>query len=127
MLFFNNFWNIAGGVFWAFALIACLIGLVLIIPDLFRDQNMSGWAKALWILLLIFLPFVGVLAYLIARGKAIAERHSAHAEKDLEASDEYFGAGGASPAGQIVQAREMLESGAITQADYDRLKESGMA
>ena len=84
----------------------------------------SGWVKAVWIVALIFLPLLTSLIYLIARGSGMAERSSKSAEAVRQQQDAYIRqvAGNTSPVDQIAQARAMLDSGAITQTEYDALK-----
>ena len=125
MIFFSNFWSEAGFFWWVLAFVACLIAIVGIIPDLFRDRKLPGVLKALWVIFLIFFPFVGVIVYVIARGRGMAQRRLAEMDEDLEAS-EVFG-GGARPVDQIARAKQMLDSGEITQEDFDKLRADGNA
>lgn len=74
MSFWSDIWHVIWLFFWVFAFIAYLFALFSVISDLFRDQKLNGWWKALWIIFLVFLPFLTVLAYLIARGRGMAER-----------------------------------------------------
>lgn len=92
MILFSNFWNESGFFFWTFALIACLIAVFGIIPDLFRDKTLPGWAKALWVLFLVFIPFLGVFVYVVARGRGMAQRRMNEFNEELESS-ETFGVG----------------------------------
>ena len=69
-----NFWSIVGLFFWSFVFIAYLFVLFAIIGDLFRDHQLNGWLKALWIIFLVFVPFLTALVYLIARGNHMAAR-----------------------------------------------------
>jgi hypothetical protein len=71
MNFWTSFWDIIWWFVWAFAFIAYLFALFAIIGDLFRDRKLNGWLKAIWVLFLIFVPFLTALVYLIARGKGI--------------------------------------------------------
>ena len=86
MILFSNFWNESGFFFWTFALIACLIAVFGIIPDLFRDKTLPGWAKALWVLFLIFIPFLGVFVYVVARGRGMAQRRMNEFNQELDSS-----------------------------------------
>jgi predicted Zn-dependent peptidase len=85
--------------------------------------------KALWIVGLIFIPFLTALVYLIAKGKGMAERQARTAEQMREQQAAYIKelAGGATPADQIAQAKTMLDSGAITTEEYERLKAKALA
>ena len=76
----SNFWNIVWLFFWSFAFIAYLFALFAIIGDLFRDHKLNGWWKAVWIIFLIFVPFLTALVYLIARGPGMAERSQKQAQ-----------------------------------------------
>ena len=124
-------WGV-GQVLWTmiyfFFLFAFIWILITVLIDLFRDHELSGVAKALWVIFLIFLPLIGTIVYLIARGGGMHDRAAKAAAKQQQAMDEYIrqtasttgGAGGA--AEQIAQAHTLLESGAITQAEFDALK-----
>lgn len=99
--------------------------LIVIFGDLFRDHETSGGAKALWVLFVVFLPFLGILVYLIVRGHGMALRSQKQAEEMQNAFDAQVrraaGSQG-SAADQIAQAKSLLDSGAITQAEFDSLK-----
>jgi hypothetical protein len=115
-------------IFISFALVAYLMVMFAIITDLFRDRGTSGWVKAIWIVALIFLPILTSLVYLIARGRGMTERSSGAAEQARQQQEAYIRdvASKATPAEQIAQARSMLDAGAISQADYERLKEKAL-
>src|SRR3954451_19222394 len=83
-----SFWDIVWFIFIFFAFMAYLMVIFSIIGDLFRDHTVSGWMKALWIVLLIFLPLVTSLVYLIVRGKGMAERSAQNMQRAREAQDE---------------------------------------
>jgi hypothetical protein len=123
-----SFWDIVWFIFISFALVAYLMVMFAIITDLFRDESASGWAKAIWIVALIFLPILTSLVYLISRGRGMTERSARTAEQMKRDQEAYIRevASRATPAEQIAQARSMLEAGTITQADYDRLKEKAL-
>jgi Short C-terminal domain/Phospholipase_D-nuclease N-terminal len=116
--------------FWFFIWIAALMVWFRVLFDMFSDSSLSGWAKAGWAILLIFLPWLGALIYLIARGKSMTERQTAAVE-DLQAQQrEYIQqVAGTSqgPADQIARAKELLDSGAINQAEFDSLKSKALA
>ena len=99
--------------------------LFTVFADLFRRHDISGWAKAGWCLLAIILPFVGVLVYLGTQGAGIAERSAKQAQAAQSQFDQYVrdtaGAGGATE--QIAKAKELLDSGAISQAEFDSIKQ----
>ena len=119
-----SFWDVVWFILISFAFMAYLMVLFTIIGDLFRDPEASGLAKALWMVALIFLPFLTALVYLIARGGGMAERSSRSAEAMRKEQDAYIRqvAGKASPADQIAQAKALLESGAISEPEYESLK-----
>ncbi|MBS44121.1 MAG: hypothetical protein CMH83_13345 [Nocardioides sp.] len=119
-------------VFWAmivaFALLAYLMVMFSIITDLFRDRESSGWLKAVWVLGLIFIPFLTSLVYLIAKGDGMAKRSAASAEKVREAQEDYVrSVAGTSPADQIAQAKALLDAGTIDQGEFDALKAKALA
>jgi putative oligomerization/nucleic acid binding protein/phospholipase D-like protein len=101
--------------------------LFMVFADLFSRHDLGGWGKAGWTLLVIVLPLLGVLIYLIAEGKGMAERRA----KDIQTSQSQFDqhirtvAGG--PAGEISQAKALLDSGAITPQEYEQLKSKALA
>ena len=125
MTFLSNFWDFIWLLFWTFAFVAYLFAIFAIIGDLFRDHKLAGGWKAVWIIFLIFLPFLTALVYLIARGKGMAERSQAAALQSQQAANDYIrqAAGtSASPADEIAKAKSLLDAGSITQAEYDSLK-----
>jgi hypothetical protein len=113
---------------WAFVFGCYLVVLFQIVVDLFRDENLSGWWKAVWIIFLIIAPFLSMLIYVIARGRGMAERHQA--AKGPREADTYVPPPiihMPNPAEQITSAQQLLDSGAITQAEFDRLKQKALA
>ena len=90
MSIWENFWNVLWAMFWVFAFVAYLFAIFAIIGDLFRDHKLNGWLKALWIIFLIFVPFITALVYLIARGKSMAERQAKDIEAAQKASEQYI-------------------------------------
>ena len=87
MNFWESFWDVIWWFLWAFVFIAYLMALFAIIGDLFRDHKLSGWWKAVWIIFLIFVPFLTALIYLIARGNGMAERSQKEAKQYQAATD----------------------------------------
>ena len=124
-----SFWDIVWFIFITFAFVAYLMVLFHILTDLFRDKEISGFLKAVWIIALIFLPLVTSLIYLIVRGRGMAERSMKEAEFIEQQQSAYIRevAGKASPVDQIAQAQSMLNAGAISQAEYDQLKAKALA
>ena len=123
-------WDLIAWIFWIFVFVAYLMVVFSIIADLFRDEALNGWLKAVWILFLIFVPFLTALVYLIARGSGMQKRSLAQAEALRSAQDAYIrqaAGGGSSAADDIAQAKALLDSGAITQAEFDTLKAKALA
>ncbi|MEZ3159734.1 SHOCT domain-containing protein [Microbacterium sp. BWT-B31] len=124
----SNFWSVIWWFLWAFVFIAYLFALFAIIGDLFRDQKLNGWWKAVWIIFLIFVPFLTALIYLIARGNGMAQRSAKEAAAAQSAADQYIRqVAGASPSEEIAKAKALLDSGAISQAEYDQIKAKALS
>lgn len=99
--------------------------LINIFGDLFRDHEASGGTKALWVVFLLFFPYIGVLAYLIVRGGGMSARAAKSMREAQERFDSYVRSVAAttpSPADQIERAKTLLDAGAIDRAEFDRLK-----
>jgi len=98
--------------------------LITVFSDLFRRHDISGWAKAAWIVFVIVLPYIGVLIYLIAEHQGMADRNTRQAQAAQTQFDSYVQsvAGQNDPTEQIAKAKSLLDSGAITQAEFDQLK-----
>jgi hypothetical protein len=126
----NSFGDFFWLLLWAFVFGCYLVVLFQVVVDLFRDQDLSGWWKAIWIIFLIIVPFLSVLIYVIARGRGMAERHLAATGGGREA-DTYVPPPIMSmskpPADQIASAQTLLDQGAITQAEFDQLKQKALA
>jgi hypothetical protein len=106
--------------------------LITVMIDIFRRQDASGWTKALWVVFVIFLPYLGVLVYLIAQGKGMAARRADEIRASQAAFDERVRSaagtsGDANAADQIHKAKQLLDSGAIDQAEFDQLKRKALA
>jgi hypothetical protein len=128
MGFWANLWDFIGLFFSIFIFVAYLWALILIVSDLFRDRKLNGWWKALWILLLLVVPFITALVYIIARGNGMAERAQREAKEYQQNADEYIKkVAGTTAADEIAKAKALLDSGAISQADYDSLKAKALA
>ncbi len=122
MFFQDLFWFLL----WSFYFIAYLYIIIVIITDLFRDEKLSGWFKALWIIALVFVPFLTGLIYVIARGKGMAERAQAARGSVVPESDDYRPAASASPADDIAKAKALLDAGTISQGEFDALKSKAL-
>ena len=119
----EQFWSVIWLFFWGFAFVAYLFALFAVITDIFRDHELSGWLKAVWIIFLVFVPFLTVLVYLIARGRSMAERQAKSAEQAQAATNEYIrSVAAASPTQEIAKAKELLDAGTLTQSEFDAVK-----
>ncbi|BBX49113.1 MULTISPECIES: PLD nuclease N-terminal domain-containing protein [Mycolicibacterium] len=125
----NTFWDFLWTTLVIFAFIAYLMILFNILVDLFwRDHKTSGWVKAIWVIFLIVLPYLTALVYLIARGKGMAERARDQAMAAKRETDDYIKqAAGRSPAQEIADAKNLLETGTISQAEFDTLKAKALS
>jgi hypothetical protein len=123
--FLEVFWSIV--VF--FAWVAWLLILFRVLGDIFRRQDISGWGKAGWIVFVIVLPFLGVLIYLIANGEEMGRRDVEQSRAATAAFDDYVKSVAApeGPAAEIEKAKQLLDSGAISQAEFDAIKAKALA
>ncbi|GAA1636264.1 SHOCT domain-containing protein [Catellatospora bangladeshensis] len=104
--------------------------LIMVFADLFRDHEASGWVKALWVILVIVLPYLGVLLYLIVRGRGMAQRNLKQQQAMKQQMDAQIRAAvgtGMSPTDQIAQAKALLDTGAITPAEFETLKAKALS
>ncbi len=130
---YQGFWGSLGDLIWwflwVFVFVAYLFARFAVIGDLFRDHELSGWWKAVWIIFLIFVPFLTMLVYLIARGNGMAKRGAAEARQVQAAQDSYIKsvAGGSSATDEIAKAKALLDAGTITQAEFDALKAKALS
>ena len=127
MSFWESFWDIFWWFFFIYAFIAFLWALFAVIGDLFRDDDLSGWWKAVWIVFLVFVPLLSVLAYVIARGKGMAERSMERARANREATDAYIrSVATASPSEEISKATALRDSGTISADEFERIKSKAL-
>ncbi|MFM1966666.1 MAG: hypothetical protein RL134_2391 [Actinomycetota bacterium] len=111
-----------------FFMIMYFMILFSVVIDLFRNHQMGGFAKALWILFLIFIPLISLLVYVIVYGKSMAQRQQAAVVEAQQEQDAYIKqVAGTSPAEQIAQAQQLLSSGAISQDEFDKLKAKALS
>ena len=114
-----------------FLFFAWFMCLFWIFGDIFRSNDLGGGAKTFWVLFVIIIPWIGILVYLIVRGKGMHERQLEQAKEIQRAQSEYIKsvAGSSSPgvADQIASAKGLLDSGTITQAEFDKLKAKALA
>jgi hypothetical protein len=128
MSFWESFWDIIWWFLWVFAFMAYLFAVFAIISDLFRDRKLHGVWKAVWIIFLLFVPFLTALVYLIARGRSMAERNIEAAQAAKEASDSYIkSVAGSSPSDEIAKAKELHNAGTITAEEYEQIKARALA
>ncbi|MFE5670702.1 SHOCT domain-containing protein [Agromyces sp. NPDC056523] len=122
----GNLWDFLVWLFWFYVIIACIWIFITVFIDIFRDPSLNGWAKALWVIFLVFLPFLAAFIYLIARGQSMTQRNMERAQAMNAQQADYIrsvaGSGGQSASAEIESAKRLLDSGAITQAEYESLK-----
>ena len=122
-----SLWEVMVSIIWFMLLVAWFWLLIVIIGDLFRDQSLSGWAKGGWCIFLIVLPWVGVLSYLVARGRSMGERASKEAAENDKAFRAYVreAAGSSSTNGvadELAKLTDLRDRGVISPADYESAK-----
>ena len=128
MSFWTSFWDLIWWFLAVFAFVAYLIALFSIVSDLFRDTKLSGWAKALWLIFLFWVPFLSALVYLIARGDGMAQRSNAVVRQNRERTEEYIrDVAGTSPADEIAKAKALLDAGTISEAEFAQLKAAALS
>jgi len=125
----NDFGDVLLWTFWIFIWVSALFIWFRCIFDMFADRTLTGWGKAGWAVLLIFVPWFGALIYLIARGRSMTERQIEAAQMQQAAQEKYIQqvAGTATPADQISNAKALLDSGAINQEEFSVLKAKALA
>ena len=111
-----------------FFFVMYLMILFSVVVDLFRNHQMSGIVKAIWIIFLIFIPLISLLVYVIVYGRGMATRQQeAVAEAQQEQAAYIKQVAGTSPAEQIAQAQQLLQSGAISQQEFDAIKAKALS
>jgi len=128
---FNDNGSFLLALFEFFLFFAWFMCLFWVISDIFRSKDLSGVAKTFWVFFVIILPWLGILVYLIARGHGMQERQLEQAHEMNAAQAEYIrsvaGSSSGSSADQIASAKSLLDSGAITQAEFEALKAKALA
>jgi uncharacterized membrane protein YcjF (UPF0283 family) len=118
-------------VLWTIIIFFCWVIWIWIVItvfiDVFRRDDIGGWHKAAWVVFVIVLPFLGVLVYLIAQHDGMRQRGEKQAQAQQQAFDQYVRDTAGGSAGEIAKAKELLDSGAITQEEYDRLKAKALS
>ena len=130
MLAAYTFGDVMWSMFVFFAWILFFWLLFIVFGDLFSRHDISGWAKAAWAVLVIIVPFIGIFIYVISQGKGMGERRNKEAQQAQSQMDTYIrsvASTGDSPTEQIARGKELLDSGAITQAEFDQLKAKALA
>jgi hypothetical protein len=119
----NIIWTMI--VFFAFVLWIWLLFSVLF--DVFRRDDLSGWGKAGWCIFMIFIPLIGVLTYLIIHGHDMADRRQRDVQDAQAQYDQHIRTVAGGPAAQIKEAKQLLDEGTITQAEFDQIKKAALA
>ena len=123
MVLAETFWQVVWTMFIFFLWVIWLWLLFTVFVDIFRNRQSSGFAKAGWSVFVILLPFLGVFVYLLAEGKGMAERNVQRAQAQQAQMDTYVrSVAGAGSADEIAKAKDLLDSGAISQGEFDQLK-----
>jgi uncharacterized membrane protein YcjF (UPF0283 family) len=110
-----------------FAWVAWIWIAITVFVDIFRRHDISGWGKAAWVVFVIILPFLGVLIYLIAQHDGMRERSTKSAQAQQQAFDQYVKEAAGGSAAEIAKAKELLDAGTISQAEFDRIKQRALA
>jgi hypothetical protein len=121
--FLNILWTMI--IFFAWVIFIWVAITVLI--DVFRRHDVGGWVKAGWVILVIVIPFLGVLLYLIVNHDGMAKRSAKQAETQKAQFDQYVRDTAGGSAGEIAKAKELLDSGAISQSEFDQIKQKALA
>ena len=124
-----SFWEVLWWMIAFFAFVIWFWLLITVFGDLFRRHDIGGGGKTLWIIFIILLPFLGVFIYLISQGKGMAERNMASMQAAQAQQADYIKsvASGGGAADEIDKAKKLLDSGAITQAEFDAIKAKALA
>jgi magnesium-transporting ATPase (P-type) len=126
---FNDNGSFLLALFEFFLFFAWFMCLFWVLGDIFRSKDLGGGGKTLWIIFVIIIPWLGILVYVIARGKGMQERQLEQAKEMQAAQADYIKsvAGSTSATDQIASAKGLLDSGAITQAEFDQMKAKALA
>jgi len=124
----SNFWDLVLLMVSTFVFVAYLIIMFQIVVDLFRDSDLGGGSKVLWIIGLIFLPMLTAIVYIIARGRGMAARQQASVQRARSDAESYIkSVTGKSPAADIAEAKALLDAGTITQDEFSKLKAKALS
>jgi hypothetical protein len=118
-------------VFWSMLIFFCWViwiwVVITVLIDVFRRDDISGWVKAIWVVFVVILPWLGVLIYLIVEHKGMQERSVRQAQEQQQAFDSYVREAAGGSASEIAKAKELLDAGTITQAEFDAIKQRALA
>jgi hypothetical protein len=121
-----SLWDVMLSMLWFMLLVAWFWLMITIVTDIFRDDDMSGFGKAAWCIFVVLLPWIGVLTYLLARGRSMTERTGREAARNEQAFRQYVREAAASDdssiAGELARLTELHEQGKISAADYEMAK-----
>ncbi len=124
----SNFWDIVWLILSTFVFVAYLLVLFQVLADLFRDTSLGGVFKVIWIVGLVFLPFLTAFVYIITRGEGMAARQQAALQRARAETDSYIRqVASKSPAEQIADAKVLLDAGTINAEEYASLKAKALA
>jgi hypothetical protein len=124
----SNFWDFIWLILSTFVFVAYLLILFQIITDLFRDSELGGGSKAVWLIALVFLPMLTALLYVLVRGTGMAKRQRAALERSKSEAEDYIRhVAGKSPADQIADAKALLDAGTINQDEFAKLKAKALS
>jgi len=121
--FLDVFWSMIIFFFW----VIWIWIVITVLIDIFRRQDIGGFAKAMWVIFVVILPWLGVLIYLIAQHDGMRERSIKQAQDQKQQFDQYVREAAGGSADEISKAKQLLDSGAITQAEFDTLKAKALA
>jgi len=123
------FLNVLWDILIIFAWILFIWIAIVVFTDIFRRRDISGWGKAAWVVLIVILPWIGVLIYLIANHDGMAERSEKQSRAAQAQFDDYVrqAAGKGGPANEIDTAKKLLDAGTISQAEFDAIKSRALS
>jgi len=124
----SNFWDVVWTAFLIFAFVVYLGILFSVLTDLFRDRELSGWYKAVWILFLVWIPYLTAFVYFIVRGRGMAERQEIATDQNKKFTAHFIReASGISPSVEIERAKKLLDDDVISAEEYAALKAKALA
>ena len=124
----SNFWDLILLMISTFVFVAYLIIMFQIVVDLFRDSELGGGSKVLWIIGLIFVPMITAIIYIIARGRGMASRQQASVQRAKADTETYIkSVANKSPAAEIAEAKALLDAGTISNDEFARLKAKALS